>query len=279
MAALEDAVFRLLTPAPGSGAVKYPTAPPAPKLNTTIVDPLAPNSVKISAPYPAQVPPGHVPNSSPTCVTDVTTFPSWVDAANPPAWYNEGADIDTLLDDAESLNWLVDTGDLEETYPPALAAAAAATDASMDYEPTPVNVHPYEYAYTEDALHIGTEHELMDPTLVHDPINHPSVESLSFLVDSPKEGVDEIHSFLDDEHHQEAYVSATEAIDTIDADQDVELPTGESHGNLMSFPDLDVGDEQAFVSALLDTGKESAISFSKWGSQGAEMTNLDDDEA
>ena len=48
----------------------------------------------------------------------------------------------------------------------------------------------------------------------------------------------------------------------------------------MSFPDLDMGDEHAFVSALLDSSKESVISFSKWGSQigVAEMEDVLDEE-
>lgn len=236
-----------------------------------------------------------VPNSSPTCVTDMSSFPSWVDVKNPPAWYNEGADIDTLLEEAECLNWLSDTGDLDETYPPAVAMAASAvmTEPSMDYEPTPVNVHPYEYAYhgnmdSHDAHTTLSEipEESIDPTLVHDPITHPSVESLSFLVDSPKEGMDEMTSFLNDEHNTHhtaqtlSYASAPEADEAVSEAVEAKLSAEESHGNLMSFPDLDMGDEHAFVSALLDTSKESVISFSKWGSQigVAEMAGVLDED-
>ncbi|KAL3774525.1 hypothetical protein HJC23_004981 [Cyclotella cryptica] len=203
-----------------------------------------------------------VPNSSPTCVTDMSTFPSWVDAKNPPAWYNEGSDIDTLLEDAECLNWLSDTGDLDETYPPAVAIASTAvtTEPSMDFEPTPVNVHPYEYAYhgnmdshSPHPTLAEIHEEPIDPTLVHDPITHPSVESLSFLVDSPKQGMDEMTSFLHDENHAHHAPKHFEAVS--DAPE-VKLSAEESHDHLMSFPDLDMGDEQAFVSALLDTSKE-----------------------
>ncbi|KAL7483966.1 hypothetical protein ACHAW6_009777 [Cyclotella cf. meneghiniana] len=300
MAALEDAVFRLLTPAPGT--TSHTSAQPS--SNPSIVDPLAPNPVKISVAstmYPPgqAVAPGQpgavVPNSSPTCVTDMSSFPSWVDVKNPPAWYNEGADIDTLLEEAECLNWLSDTGDLDETYPPAVAMAASAvvTEPSMDYEPTPVNVHPYEYAYhgnmdSHDAHTTLSEipEESIDPTLVHDPITHPSVESLSFLVDSPKEGMDEMTSFLNDEHNTHhtaqtlSYASAPEADEAVSEAVEAKLSAEESHGNLMSFPDLDMGDEHAFVSALLDTSKESVISFSKWGSQigVAEMAGVLDED-
>jgi hypothetical protein len=160
-----------------------------------------------------------------------------------------------LLEDAEDLNWLCDTGDLDETYPPAVAAAASLPKES-DLEPTPVHA-PYEYAY--DA----------PETYVHNPMNHPSVESLSFLVDSPKEGgMEDMSTFLDEEEeHVAPFQEST-----------VDLPMVESQ-HLMSFPDLDMGDEQAFVSALLDTSKESALSFSKWGSQNlAEMEEEEEGE-
>lgn len=297
MAALEDAVFRLLTPAPGT--TSHTSAQPPP--NPSIVDPLVPNPVKISVastmhPPGQTVAPGAViPNSSPTCVTDMSTFPSWVDAKNPPAWYNEGSDIDTLLEEAECLNWLSDTGDLDETYPPAVAMAntAVAAESSMDYEPTPVNVHSYEYAYHGNmdsyAAHTTISdlpEESIDPTLVHDPITHPSVESLSFLVDSPKQGMDEMTSFLHDEHNAHhapealSHASATEAVEAVSEAPEVKLSAEESHEHLMSFPDLDMGDEHAFVSALLDSSKESVISFSKWGSQigVAEMEEVLDEE-
>lgn len=44
---------------------------------------------------------------------------------------------------------------------------------------------------------------------------------------------------------------------------------GESVTNLMGFPDVDMGDEQAFVSALLDNKGESTMSFPKLSSVGA----------
>lgn len=190
-------------------------------------------------------------------------FPSWVDAKNPPTWYNNGEDIDKLLQDAEDLNWLCDTGDLEETYPPAVAATAAAVsdEPSLDLEPTPVNAHPYDYAAYDPSASLD-QIESMDPDPVNNPVTHPSVESLSFLVDSPKDGIDEMTTLLEDQPADLTYsTSQTEIADA------QELPGVESQTHLMSFPDLDMGDEEAFVGALLDTSKESALSFSKWGSQ------------
>ncbi|KAL7528336.1 hypothetical protein ACHAXR_002390, partial [Thalassiosira sp. AJA248-18] len=141
MAALEDAVFRLLTPATGvpSPPIQGTQQPLQPHpTNNAIVDPLAPASSKIAIahtqyhPVPPSAPSsngsypqGLVPNHSPTCVADMSLLPSWVDAKNPPSWYNDGSDIDTLLEDADCLNWLSDTGDLDETYPAAMAEPAA----------------------------------------------------------------------------------------------------------------------------------------------------------
>jgi hypothetical protein len=53
---------------------------------------------------------------SPTSVNDITIYPSWTDAKETPSWYAKGDDVDALLDVADSLDWLADTGDLNESY-------------------------------------------------------------------------------------------------------------------------------------------------------------------
>eukprot|EP00580_Thalassiosira_gravida_P013726 CAMPEP_0201681578 /NCGR_PEP_ID=MMETSP0494-20130426/51184_1 /ASSEMBLY_ACC=CAM_ASM_000839 /TAXON_ID=420259 /ORGANISM="Thalassiosira gravida, Strain GMp14c1" /LENGTH=1079 /DNA_ID=CAMNT_0048165329 /DNA_START=177 /DNA_END=3416 /DNA_ORIENTATION=+ len=323
MAALEDAVFRLLTPATGA---------PSPPLvqqqqmhqpygtNTNgIVDPLAPASNKIpiahtqyyplapaSAPgtaYPQGIPTG----MSPTGVADMSLLPSWVDAKNPPSWYNDGSDIDTLLEDADCLNWLSDTGDLEETYPPAMAEPAVVLSSSNSSGTA--STHTIAGA---PAFPVMTT---MEPTpVVQDPtggVVHPSAESLSFLVDPPEHtmmmeptrnvagateqvaGVDRLPSFHThsphtppsasphqqmQDHQQSAvtaipavqmtlpYSSATEAVESIAPEHKLS-GVGESHTDLMGFPELDMGDEQAFVSALLETSGQSTVNFPKLHSE------------
>jgi len=320
MAALEDAVFRLLTPATGA---------PSPPLvqqqqmhqpygtNTNgIFDPLAPASNKVpiahtqyyplvpaSAPgtaYPQGIPTG----MSPTGVADMSLLPSWVDAKNPPSWYNDGSDIDTLLEDADCLNWLSDTGDLDETYPPAMAEPAAVLSSSNSSGTA--STHTIAGA---PAFPVMT---MMYPTpVVQDPtggVVHPSAESLSFLVDPPEHtmmmeptrtvagatvqvaGVDHLPSFLDShppltlpsatsheqmQDHQESaviatpavqttlpYSSATDAVESIAPEHKLS-GVGESHTDLMGFPELDMGDDQAFVSALLETSGQSTVNFPK----------------
>ena len=234
-------------------------------------------------------------------------LPSWVDAKNPPSWYNDGSDIDTLLDDADCLNWLSDTGDLDETYPPAMAEPAAVVSNSS----TAANSIGAVSGQTAD---VGT---------IHYPaggVFHPSTDSLSFLVDPPDEqhddgvvtrhnedianhtmaevdeDMDHLRSFLDEPAAGEAdvpssstnvatglltsYASATEAVEATSVMDDptavVAVSTnisehsladvGESVANLVGFPDLDMGDEQAFVSALLENSGQSIMSFPKLNS-------------
>ena len=55
---------------------------------------------------------------SPTGVNDLVMYPSWADCKDLPSWYAKGADVDCLLDVADTLDWLTDTGDLHETYEP-----------------------------------------------------------------------------------------------------------------------------------------------------------------
>jgi hypothetical protein len=280
----------------------------------------------VHAYYPAHYPPGHtqpgtfsagselvLSNPSPTGVADISLLlPSWVDVKNPPSWYNKGSDIDTLLDDADCLNWLSDTGDIDETYPPAVAEPAAVVPSSI----TAANINGgvAEGGHNvERAMIVSTNNivSVQDPT---GGVFHPSTESLSFLVDPPDfshrskqlsaamnhaEDVDHLPTFLEEENLREAvsvlgaplntlpspdatgllYASATEAVEA--TSKTIENPgalataiipelklvgVGESDSNLMGFPDLDMGDEQAFFSELLENSRQSPMSFPKLNS-------------
>jgi len=233
MAALEDAVFRLLTPATGAPAPPVPTA-------QNINDPLAPNPVKV----PGQ--PQGAGNPSPVGV-DQVIYPSWVDAKNPPAWYNDGGDIDTLLEDAECLNWLTDTGDLEETYPPAVVEPSSVmTDASQLQSHESLSFlmdPPHEGATTEDDA-VTADSATVDPTA-----------SMTDTEDAKPAAVPTTAA---------EYASATEAMAAA-YQQQQEVAVKEDEDEQL-FPDLDMGDDQAFVSALLDQG-QSHLSFSRLHSE------------
>lgn len=67
---------------------------------------------------------------SPTGVTDLELYPSWTDfSKDTPSWYAKGSDVDALLDVADTLDWLADTGDLNETYEEVERLNAAANTA------------------------------------------------------------------------------------------------------------------------------------------------------
>ncbi|KAK1742396.1 hypothetical protein QTG54_006961 [Skeletonema marinoi] len=203
MAALEDAVFRLLTPATGAPAPPVPTA-------QNINDPLAPNPVKA----PGQ--PQGAGTPSPVGV-DQVIYPSWVDAKNPPAWYNDGGDIETLLEDAECLNWLNDTGDMEETYPPAVVEPSSVmTDASQVQSHDSLSFlmdHPHEGATTEDDTAATADSAIVDPTASAKPAAVPLQ-------------ITHLHR-----GHGSNYQHSKSC----------------SQGRRTLFPDLDMGDDQAFV--------------------------------
>lgn len=103
---------------------------------------------------------------SPTGVPDLAIYPSWTDAKDAPSWYAKGADVDALLDVAGGLDWLADTGDLNETYQPP-------PQMDVDVEPD-----------IEDVPSIPTAAELGHSA----PVNSTSVNTLP-RVDSNVEAV------------------------------------------------------------------------------------------
>ena len=58
---------------------------------------------------------------SPTGVNDLSIYPPWNNSQDTPSWYAKGADVDALLDVADTLDWIADSGDPTETFqPPAM---------------------------------------------------------------------------------------------------------------------------------------------------------------
>ena len=115
------------------------------------------------------------------------------------------------------------------------------------------------------------------------------------------EDVNQLPTFLEETEEEEEqaqtppaaeFTSATEALATTAADTTSDEPgstanenegdddalklagVGESDTNLMGFPDLDMGDESAFVSALLENSGQSTMSFPKLNSA-LDMSNND----
>jgi len=66
---------------------------------------------------------------SPTGVTDLSIYPSWTNAQDPPSWYAKGADVDALLDVADTLDWIADSGDPVDCFqPPAMEDVPSMSD-------------------------------------------------------------------------------------------------------------------------------------------------------
>jgi hypothetical protein len=117
--ALEDSLFRFLTPAPVAAAEPTQVNEVARQAGAN------PITVPSSEKSPAQPVSGEI---SPTGVNDLVMYPSWADVKDMPSWYAKGADVDCLLDVADTLDWLTDTGDLNETYEPPKVLDAALTE-------------------------------------------------------------------------------------------------------------------------------------------------------
>jgi hypothetical protein len=104
--------FRFLTPAP--------VAPSEPQVNE-VARQAGANPITLPSDQPGAAPswPSIVAGEiSPTGVADLSMYPSWTDAKDSPSWYAKGSDVDALLDVADTLDWLTDTGDLHESYQP-----------------------------------------------------------------------------------------------------------------------------------------------------------------
>lgn len=107
-AALEDSLFRFLTPMPND----------APNATGQVND-----VARQAGANPITVPSGtkstHPLYDGEVSPTGVVDFPSdWAWNSEAPAWYAKGADVDELLNEADALDWLADSGDLHESYNP-----------------------------------------------------------------------------------------------------------------------------------------------------------------
>jgi len=202
--ALEDSLFRFLTPAP--------VAPNDQVQVNDVARQAGANPITVPTDNPSAAPSisGEV---SPTCVTDVAIFPSWTDAKDMPSWYAKGADVDVLLDAADGLDWLTDTGDLHETYepPPGTVPAARPRD--------PISVDKQdgnEFMKANSATNLTTEALSGDSAVEVPPL--PSLFSNSdpdlkkqkpvLSTSASGTGIDESLDVFDTPMEEHAFVSA-----------------------------------------------------------------------
>jgi len=121
--ALEDSLFRYLSPTP--------VVPPETQVNL-VARQAGANPITLPTDQPGisnTLAGGEV---SPTGVNDLELYPTWTDySKDTPSWYSKGSDVDALLDVADTLDWLADTGDLTETYEEAERMHASTTDGPL----------------------------------------------------------------------------------------------------------------------------------------------------
>lgn len=115
-AALEDSLFRFLTPTP-----------------VTQVNPVArqagANPITLPSNQPGATNTLDGGEVSPTGVNELELYPAWTDYSKDiPSWYQKGCDVDGLLEVADSLDWFTDTGDFDETYAEVERLNSLATD-------------------------------------------------------------------------------------------------------------------------------------------------------
>jgi hypothetical protein len=218
--------FRFLTP--------VPVTPPEQQVNE-VARQAGANPITVPADRPTVTAPA-LGEISPTGVADFSLYPSWTDAKDTPSWYAKGSDVDALLDVADTLDWLADSGDLNETY------QEAADDIAAGIAPNPVNVHTglgmpdaHDSLYARSSVSMntlpridsdagvvvpplpslfdGAADEGDDPSKkmgLHGFHPSPSVTNLDdhlHVFESPMEEHDFVSTILDDNHGGESSVS------------------------------------------------------------------------
>jgi SHAQKYF class myb-like DNA-binding protein len=121
--ALEESLFRFLTPMSESESTSTLASTPPSNVVNEVARKAGANPIVLPSSTDTFKGPSMLPQQqqifdggvSPTGVSDIDSFPSWVSGA-PPAWFTKGADVDELLTEAEALDWLADSGDLNESY-------------------------------------------------------------------------------------------------------------------------------------------------------------------
>lgn len=109
---------------------------------------------------------------SPTGVAEISIYPSWTDAKEPPSWYAKGADVDALLDVAGSLDWLADSGDANENFtPPEIEGVEDMPE--VDVSPSKLRSEEIE---DEDADVQAANYDTEEEQMEHNDENHQHLD-------------------------------------------------------------------------------------------------------
>lgn len=208
--------FRFLTPAPVATTE-------SPVLNE-IARQAGAHPITLPSENPSSAPSNGSGEVSPTGVAEISIYPSWTDAKDPPSWYAKGADVDALLDVAGSLDWLADSGDPNENFQapeieasedmPEVDVSPAKIAAMKSAEPQPEGGAPpaIEYPPAEEP-HEDHHHHHVDEELHHLATISSSAELPQTMDDTNmEEQVPPLPSFFDgepnpDEHYEDVNVA------------------------------------------------------------------------
>lgn len=293
-AALENSLFQFLTPITNDTTVPNAPNPILAQGNTTPATSPSPhagepqslqvNDVARQAGANPIVLPGEnisAPNTapdtlSPTGVGDIGVFPSWADPKEPPAWYAKGADVDELLNEADALDWLADSGDLNETYspPPPSTVATSIDDTKPDIIPSSsptLTVASNEIEptlETESDTKTGVTYSINTASDALPPVTSSatlkSVDSSSNVM-PPLPSLFGSDSDMQEDMKKEKASSNNLFSTTVEASNN-----NKRSGSAVSMDDNfsmfdNHFDEQAFVTSLLENNGESNASFPALG--------------
>lgn len=262
---LEDSIYRFLTPATGGYVhrgdhyhYKGVNGMPSSRIYNKSKD-AEMNQHKTSTRImlPADNVTSNDSINSPTGVSDSTVFEYSKNYGNknqePPRWYSRGHDVDELLVDADTLDWLADSGDLDETYHPPenlmrlpMSADVASLGSTSESEPEEALVNN-----SDSFKYSGFLNKNSGPPAARADTLPPVVSCASIAMDSLPalfESSERLPA-----RRQKLYSSSFSGLEQItnNANQNA---TNMDDG----FSDFDTNfDEQAFVSALLLENNEN----------------------
>jgi hypothetical protein len=216
--------FRFLTPAPISHS--------EPQVNE-VARQAGANPITLPSDQPSPAPSGLGGEVSPTGVSDFALYPSWTDAKDTPSWYAKGSDVDALLDVADALDWLTDTGDLHETYQP------------ETYEPE-----------TQPTMEMAPSIPDMDEKpaqgMTHNPsVNHMSMNTLPRIDSAVDVVVPPLPSLFDGAQEEDV---PTKKLSMHHMAQSTSTATIDEHLHVFDTP----LEEHDFVSTILENTGESS---------------------
>lgn len=274
--ALEDSLYRFLTPATGDSV--QPIHQTGDGVDPMMIEPSqAPNTHMQPNNYGPSI---ILPNDptvlggegSPTSVVDVS-FPCFGINPNtkepePPHWFAKGSDVDDLLTDADALDWLTDTGDVNLIYKPEATPIPSLTPeepslcSTSESEPDEVLVNSYDAVNSYDTVN---SYEAAQKTeLDTNPSAPAGLETLPPVVSSSSIAIETLPSLFesaDNLPNKRLKVSHHAAYPTTNETTDSNLAATTQSMDDEGFSVFDSNfDEQAFVTALLESNENAALS-------------------